>query len=225
MTAGGHAKVNVIVVAEDNADHVRQTVNSALLQSFQGVVTTLAHDSASESAKRLAEEYADNESVRLLATGKGLAEARNSAIGACDSDYVLCLRAGDLALATYLDKTVAFLDEDPALGLVYTCTVYFGDMHRFFVGGPYAQDVIKYHDVVGPSALFRRSAWEKVGGYSSEVDGAEDWDFWVSLAKAGYSGHLCDDPLLFSRRPLVETDRVRASRTREVRRHHADIYP
>ena len=33
--------------------------------------------------------------------------------------------------------------------------------------------------------MYRKSDWEKAGGYCEEMRGREDWDFWISLLKNG----------------------------------------
>jgi hypothetical protein len=53
-----------------------------------------------------------------------------------------------------------------------------------------------------PATLFRREAWEQVGGFRTfkPVQGYEDRDFWVSLAEAGWEGLHIAQPLLRYRR-------------------------
>ena len=46
-------------------------------------------------------------------------------------------------------------------------------------------------NVVDAMALIRRSAWEKVGGYTHIEGGWEDFDFWCKLVEAGYHGVQC----------------------------------
>ena len=36
------------------------------------------------------------------------------------------------------------------------------------------------------AALFRKSGWEAVGGFSEDMKmGREDWEFWISILKSG----------------------------------------
>ena len=46
-------------------------------------------------------------------------------------------------------------------------------------------------NVVDAMALVRRSAWEKVSGYTHIEGGWEDFDFWCKLIEAGFHGVQC----------------------------------
>lgn len=52
--------------------------------------------------------------------------------------------------------------------------------------------------------LFRTEAWDRAGGYSSDVTMpdnwgyCEDWDFWIKLMKTGAHGILVPEPLYYN---------------------------
>jgi len=33
--------------------------------------------------------------------------------------------------------------------------------------------------------MYRKTDWQKAGGYCDEILGREDWDFWISMLKTG----------------------------------------
>ena len=37
-------------------------------------------------------------------------------------------------------------------------------------------------------ALYRKSDWERVGGYNEDIIAREDWEFWIALLKIGGKG-------------------------------------
>jgi hypothetical protein len=71
-----------------------------------------------------------------------------------------------------------------------------------------------YHNPSVVTALFRKSDWERIGGYASCVNGFEDWDFWLSMAELGRRGHFIDEHLFLYRKHKV-------SRITEGWKHHA----
>lgn len=34
-------------------------------------------------------------------------------------------------------------------------------------------------------AVYRKSEWERIGGYCAEIVAREDWEFWISMLKDG----------------------------------------
>src|SRR5207237_691167 len=43
-----------------------------------------------------------------------------------------------------------------------------------------------YRNQIGTASMYRRAAWEAVGGYATNVRGYEDWDFWVGCVEHGH---------------------------------------
>jgi hypothetical protein len=40
--------------------------------------------------------------------------------------------------------------------------------------------------------MYRKSAWQSVGGYSRAMRGYEDWEFWISLGEVGVIAQIPD---------------------------------
>jgi hypothetical protein len=66
------------------------------------------------------------------------------------------------------------------------------------------------------TALVRREAFEKVGGFDAGIGGYEDWELWIRLSLAGYRAVRVEKPL-FTWRRHSEDSRVMT----DVRRHDA----
>jgi hypothetical protein len=69
-----------------------------------------------------------------------------------------------------------------------------------------------------PITLFRKHAWAATNGFSSNLfpQGYEDWDFWLSLAAAGWQGaHIA--------RPLVRYRRSNGSMLANARMHDLEL--
>jgi hypothetical protein len=53
--------------------------------------------------------------------------------------------------------------------------------------------LLEFQNCLGhPSVMFRRSVFEKVGGYRSQFTGAEDYDLWLRIAKVANLHNLAD---------------------------------
>ena len=62
------------------------------------------------------------------------------------------------------------------------------------------------------SALFRKEAWNEVGGYCETFPYFEDWDFWISLVEAGW-GCVVIPEVLFEYRVRLNSMYQKAMRT------------
>jgi glycosyltransferase involved in cell wall biosynthesis len=118
---------------------------------------------------------------------RGLGCARNRGISAAQGRYILPLDADNRIRAAYLDRGIEILDCDPGVDVVYGDAEYFGgktgrnrvpdfDLRRLLIW-----------NYIDACAVFRKSAWERCGGFDENMptQGFEDWDFWCRIACGG----------------------------------------
>ncbi len=92
------------------------------------------------------------------------------------------------------------LDEDPAVAIAYGPVVYFGGRDAFHAKDAYSFTKLADHNQFCLSALFRREAWEAVGGF--KPIGYEDWEFWIACGDRGYTGRYVPEAPFFYRTRL-----------------------
>ena len=135
--------------------------------------------------------------ARVMDTGgeAGPAKARNIGITASVAPLFVPLDADD-----YLQADA--LHEFFATWLQFRGTVYsqwwddFGDQKRIYDPPEYdAQLLVQRGAIHAVTGLYPRSAWEEVGGFDESLSHWEDWDFMLSLAKAGICGTKIPRPL------------------------------
>ena len=77
----------------------------------------------------------------------------------------------------WLAACVAALDEWPGAGVAYTDQQDFGASDRYHSVAEYDFRGQSHKNWFGICSLFRRAAWEAVGGWDAEIALTEDWDF------------------------------------------------
>ena len=128
------------------------------------------------------------ERVRLLRQPNAghPAVARNNGIRATSGEYVLCLDADDKLPANWLAACVAALDARPDAGVAYTDQQDFGASSRYHAVAEYDFRAQSHKNWFGICSLFRRAAWEAVGGWDPDIALSEDWDFWIGCGYHGF---------------------------------------
>ena len=151
----------------------------------------------------------------------GLSGARMTALRATRAPYVFPLDADDLAEPAALRVMADMLDADPA------AAVCFGDYLEFGTGEELVRRVpvwldpyrVAYTNEYPVSALFRRSALERAGGWKPISYGYEDWDLWMGLAENGARGvHAGAGRITYRRR--LHGERMLTT----AKRHHRELY-
>lgn len=137
---------------------------------------------------------------------------------------MLPLDPDDRIAPKMLERTVAVFEAEPSVSIAYVQMMSFGDKTTEGTSGTieYDADLLAVWNFLCISSLYRKYAWDLVGGYRTDlVWGYEDWDFWLTCAAAG---------LVMKRVPEVFFYRVRrGSRSTEAREHrgraHAAAHP
>lgn len=209
-----HPKVSVVIPCYNQGGYVDEAVESVLQQTYDDFEIIIVNDgSTDEHTNEVLAAYAKPRTRVIATDNQGLAAARNNGIKAAVGEYILPLDADDRIESTYLEKAVRILDQSKDMGIVYCRARLFGELESEWVLPEYSLDVMLLDNVIFCSSLFRRSDWELVGGYDTEmVFGWEDYDFWLSLIERGRQVYKIPEILFHYR---VTADSMVRSKSRE----------
>ena len=133
----------------------------------------------------------------VIDAGGGLASAINQAIQALPKsvEYANWLGDDDLLTAGSLKTSTQVLDAEPKVVMTFgACEYIEGNGQTVWENrsGQWAVPLMKFGPdlVPQPGALFRRSAFETIGGLKAELGWAFDFDFFIRLSKIGKLHYL-----------------------------------
>jgi GT2 family glycosyltransferase len=128
----------------------------------------------------------------VVDAGGGLAAAINQGIRALPStvEYVNWLGDDDLLTASSLFASAAALDKDNQTVMAFgSCDYIDGEGQTVWANssGQWAVPLLRFGPdlIPQPGALFRRSAFDKVGGLRTDLGWAFDFDLFTQLSKVG----------------------------------------
>jgi Glycosyl transferase family 2 len=165
-------------------------VASVCAQTYPDLEVVIVDDGSPDDtaavAARLAAGHPER-TIRLVQqANQGLAAARNAGIRASSGEYVLPLDADDLLEPTFVEDLVRVLDARPDLSIVYGRQRWFEDINEFPPILDYDLALLTRRNLLTCTSLFRRRAWEDVGGYDEQLTAYEDWDFWLGCGERGH---------------------------------------
>ncbi|MFZ0680873.1 glycosyltransferase family 2 protein, partial [Candidatus Binatus sp.] len=201
-------RVSVIIPAYNAVATIGGTIDSVIAQTLQDFEIICVDDGSTDGTLPTIRQYADR--VRLIEqANSGPAAARNNGAHNSSGEYLAFLDADDIWTPQFLERSVAALDADPALSLVY-CNCALADSEGLpidtslvgngFDHAPSLNELLTQLWPIMPSAaLVRRAAYNACGGYRDALKGAsfrfEDVDFWIKMREQGAFGYI-DEPLI-----------------------------
>ena len=197
-------RVSVVIPCYNLGAYLDEAVASVLAQTYQDFEILIVDDGSTDPATvQLLDGFVRPQTTVYRTANRGLAAARNFLIERARGEYLCALDADDKLHPLYLERTVATLDSDPALGFASTKMQMFGSESTVWPEDTRCDlPTLLCHDPVHPAALVRRAAVRAIGGYEQGMrhQGNEDWDLWIGLTEAGHGGVILDEVLFFYRR-------------------------
>ena len=117
----------------------------------------------------------------------GLAKARNNGIKLAKGNYIIPLDADNKVRHEFIAQTISILDDNPNTAVVHGDAQNFGNKTNIWKSKPFYFPEMLLNNYIDACAGFRKSAWEKLGGYdvNMPVMGFEDWDLWLRMGNSG----------------------------------------
>ncbi|CAM2070211.1 Glycosyltransferase [Sulfidibacter corallicola] len=209
-------RVSLVMTVLNGARYISEAIQSAVDQTFPDWELIIFDDGSTDRSQALARTCAKTDPrIRVVASEHvGRVEALNRAMALATGIYVGWLDADDRLTPDCLAKTVAFLDQHPMVGMVYTDYLNIDLNSRNPSLGhrtrtPYSPQALLTSFMVFHFRLFRRELFTLVGGLDPETAFAEDYDFALKASEVAEIRHLLKALYCYRRHPDSTTSRHR----------------
>jgi hypothetical protein len=193
--------VSVVMGVYNTARYLRTAIDSVLAQQGVGFEFIIVDDgSTDESPRIIAEASARDARVRVITQENvGLTQALIRGCAAARGRYIARQDGDDFSMPERLRLQSEMLDADPSLVFVSCWAEVIGPedeplmIHRR-PGTAQAATELLVRGRSGPpghgSVMFRRDAYERIGGYRPLFYYAQDSDLWLRLATVGQLNYV-----------------------------------
>lgn len=227
-------KVSVVIPCYNDKDYIQETIQSIVRQTYQNFEIIIVDDGSDDATKQVLQTLIDDRTKVITQTNWGPSAARNNGFNAAAGDYILTIDADDTVEENFLEKALAILNENTAVGAVSSHCRVFIKNHEITsthkpTGGTLKDFLFDNNSV--SFALIRKESWQDAGGYDEVmITGFEDWEFWISVTKKGWEVYMIPE-LLFNYR-IKDKNSVdqnaklnyRESNLNYIYKKHQDIY-
>ncbi|MCL1887224.1 MAG: glycosyltransferase [Betaproteobacteria bacterium] len=205
--------VSIILTSLNHAPFLREAINSVLNQSFSDFELIILDDASTDDSWRIIHEYSD-ERIRTFRSdhpGMAVKKVNEAIFQTAKGKYIAIHHSDDKWHPEKLEKQIAFLDNHPDTGAVFTHVQVINEQ-----GKPFNMPGHFYHQVFDqpnrtrhewlrfflehgnalchPSVLIRKSCYLDFGPYKYGLLQVPDLDMWMRLC-LHYPIHIIQEKL------------------------------
>ncbi len=185
-------RVSIVIPVHNYGRYLSDAIDSVLAQHNRSACEVIVVDDAStDDSLAVAQRYGSSDQVTVLQnpTNLGVAETRNRGIRQARGEFIVCLDADDRLLPTFVEShLVAFRHPEDAIAYAPIQVVDEQGRprnQRLFhtQANPALQSVGR--NQIPSCCMFRKTFWERAGGYDRRYTPAEDAQLWLKIFSLG----------------------------------------
>lgn len=224
-------KVSVVLVSYNHAKFLPKRIESILDQTFQDFELIILDDHSTDNSVEVIQTYPWNREYRFFpnSTNSGSPFSQwQRGLQHCTGEYVWIAESDDFASPEFLGAMVARLDSDPEMVICYSQSVgvdeqdNISDAHYYYWTNDLDEDLWRSSFVMDgkeftkkyicqkcvipnvSSAVFRRSALQRVAFPEAWMRHYGDWLIYARVAWLGKVGFVCQDYNFFRFHPKTQ---------------------
>lgn len=203
-------KVSLLIPAFNRGRYIRQTVESALNQTYANIEVIVVDDGSTDDTREILESYAGR--IKLLqhpgGENRGQSASINLGLSNADGEYVAILDSDDYWEPDKLEYQVCYLDQHPDNGLIYCngTAVSSNGEHLYDIYSPDDTEnskpenmLLDCYFLLPNNPLVRMGVINKAGRFDESLRAAQDHDMAIRIAEITPIAYV-DKPVFHYRR-------------------------
>jgi glycosyltransferase involved in cell wall biosynthesis len=192
-------KISIIITCYNLGEYLEEAIASIKEYSKYEVYEVILVNDGSTNATTnaiLDEVVKSDKAITYInQSNLGLAKARNNGIKQAKGKYIIPLDADNKLRPEFIEQTISILDNNPEIDIVHGNAQNFGNLVNIWKSKPFYFPEMLLNNYIDACAGFRKSTWQKLGGYDEKmpVMGFEDWDLWLRMGNAGCRFEYVDE--------------------------------
>ncbi len=181
-SAQGHL-VSIVLPTYNGSRFLQEAIGSCLAQSYSHFELLVVDDASTDDTPEIIKRFEGLDSrIRSVrhATNLGLPAALNSGFAISRGELLTWTSDDNLYRPNALTVLVDFMKSNPECDIVYTGFSYIDDQGKVMGRHPaLPAEELAYYNTAGACFLYRRTVYERLGGYDANAVLVEDYDFWL----------------------------------------------
>jgi len=181
--------ISILLATYNGEKYLSLAIESVLNQSFRDFELLIGFNGTTDNSKDIPGRYNDAR-IRVFdyEDDKGKSKTLNKLLNECKYGWIALQDDDDIWLYNKLEKQLEYINSHDVIGTF----ISYIDAGGHLIGHPILHsfdDDIKYlsmsgdNQVANTSSVFKKTDALEIGGWRDELDGIEDYDFWLRLMR------------------------------------------
>jgi glycosyltransferase involved in cell wall biosynthesis len=179
--------VSIVTPSFNQARYLESTIQSVLEQDYPNIEYIIVDGASTDESVEIIRRYSDRLAWWVSEKDRGQTDAINKGFARANGEILAWLNSDDTYEKTAVKEAVAFLSDNPGIGMVYGDANFIDEAGRV-IGRfnsrqtSYARLRNGYVHIPQQSSFWRADLWHKVGPLDPSFYFAMDYDLWIRLA-------------------------------------------
>lgn len=181
--------ISVLMPVYNNYKFLDASIKSILNQTYKDFELIIINDGSTEPIEDILNSYKDSR-IKIFKNKKniGLTKCLNRCLDISSGEYIARQDSDDISKPTRFEEQLRLFIEE--IGLVTTYAYAVNEKGKR-IPNPYLDkssrvnsgDIMKGNYLVGPSAIYSREVFKKIGYYDDNIYISQDYNYWIRLLK------------------------------------------
>ncbi|MCB8964991.1 MAG: glycosyltransferase [Bacteroidales bacterium] len=205
--------VSVVMSVYNGELHISKSIESVLAQSYQNFEFIIVDDGSTDSTPQIISHYVSKDKRIISITNQHscIPVSTNAGIQVAIGDLIAIIDSDDIWLQNKLQHQVDIMNNNPNVMLLGSSVIPIdgdGDVYskfnvlfnggRFIDSVTFRKEIMKKCLICHSSSMYRKNAFNALGGYDTSFRTSLDYDLWMRFA-ASYDCMIDSEQLVFYR--------------------------
>ena len=182
--------VTLVTPSYNQSSFILKTIESVVSQDYSDVEYVVVNDGSTDNTDEIIKSIPNPSFEYIFQKNKGQSATLNEQWSRSNAKYITYLSSDDILYPSAISKAVAVMEANEDVVCVFPDGNVIDEAGRIIkrsIGRPFDLEelVVRQECYIGVGAVFRRSGFEKVGGWRTDFRLTPDWEFWIRLAAVG----------------------------------------
>ncbi len=185
-----YPKCSIVITTHNFEDYVKECIDSVLAQDYKSFEVIVVDDGSTDKTWDIIKSYGRKIRTKRFnkSGGKihGIVRSRNKGVEMAKGEFGTCLDGDDKITSDFLSKLVPVLESNRTLGIAYSDFEVFGTSESIIKTPKFDFERLKRGNYIPCCNLFRKKAWDRIGGCKPVGESWEDYNTWLSMTERGW---------------------------------------